>query len=266
MPSTSDSLTGSNSQSKRSTSLTLVGAGPGDPDLLTVKAINALKNADVVLYDALVSSDILALIPNTVITRSVGKRAGAHSHSQDEINELIVTMANQYGHVVRLKGGDPFVFGRGYEEILFAAKHGLSVSIVPGITSAIAAASYLNIPVTARGLSESVFIVTGTTRAGVLSEEIRLATQSSGTVVILMGLGQIDLIMEQFRSAGKGDLAVAVIENGTLPTARVITGVVGSICDKVRGESLGGPTVIVIGQVVECAATIESIITTSNPK
>ncbi len=215
MPSTSDKVADIRNPSNRIPSLTLVGAGPGDPGLLTLNAVRAIERADVVLYDALVSRDILAFIPATAIKRSVGKRARAHSYSQDEINELIVTMANEYGHVVRLKGGDPFVFGRGYEELVYASQHGLSTTVIPGVSSALAAPASFNIPVTARGISESVFIVTGTTRAGTLSDDIRIATQSSGTVIILMGLGQIEAIMHQFEQAGKGSVPVAVIENGT---------------------------------------------------
>src|ERR1700753_754229 len=129
-------------------SLTLVGAGPGDPELLTLKAIKAIRAADVVLYDALVSDDILALIPSGVPAWSVGKRAGVHSHLQEDINSIIVKLAHQHGHVVRLKGGDPFVFGRGYEEMHFAAQNGLSVTVVPGISSALAVPSSMNIPLT----------------------------------------------------------------------------------------------------------------------
>src|SRR5687767_2128322 len=131
--------------------LTLVGAGPGDPELITVKAINALKTADIVLYDALVGEQILEYIPTGTPALSVGKRAGSHSYSQEEINELIVELAYLYGHVVRLKGGDPFVFGRGAEELEIAAKNGITTAVVPGITSAIAVPASVNIPVTSRG-------------------------------------------------------------------------------------------------------------------
>src|SRR5688572_4538399 len=177
--------------SHRSPKVTLVGAGPGDPDLITVKGVNAIKSADIVLYDALVSPEILNLVPRGVPSLCVGKRAGAHSHKQEEINDLIVEFAYLYGHVVRLKGGDPFVFGRGSEEIEYAEAHGVSASVVPGISSALAVPASLNIPVTARGISESFWVVTGTTRSGEISRDIALAAQSSATVVILMGLNKI---------------------------------------------------------------------------
>jgi uroporphyrin-III C-methyltransferase len=238
-------------------SLTLVGAGPGDPELLTIKAVKIIRSADVVLYDALVSEEILALIPAGIPAWSVGKRAGSHSHLQEDINSIIVNLAHKHGHVVRLKGGDPFVFGRGYEEMLYAAKHGLSVSVVPGISSALAVPASVNIPLTTRGFSESFFVITGTTRSGEISDDIYLAAQSTATVVILMGLSQIGAIMEQFRKAGKPDLAVMVIENGTLPSVRSATGTVSTIEDAVAEMNISSPAVIVVGRVVECAAQIQ---------
>lgn len=237
-------------------SLTLVGAGPGDPELLTIKAVKVIRSADVVLYDALVSEEILALIPAGVPAWSVGKRAGAHSHVQDDINSIIVNLAHRHGHVVRLKGGDPFVFGRGYEEILYAAQHGLAVSVVPGISSALAVPASVNVPLTARGISESFFVVTGTTKAGTISEDIFLAAQSTATVVILMGLSQIGEIMDIFKKAGRAATPVTVIENGTLPTARSVTGTVSSIEDLVASNRIASPSVIVVGRVVDCAALI----------
>src|SRR5687767_4497270 len=186
--------------------LTLVGAGPGDPELITVKAVNALKSADIVLYDALVAEEILELIPVGTPALPVGKRAGAHSYTQQEINELIVEFAYLYGHVVRLKGGDPFVFGRGAEELEFATRHGVATTVVPGISSAIAVPAALNIPVTARGFSESFWVVTATTMSGAISEDVSLAARSTATVIILMGLNKIKDIMSIFSSHGKNDV------------------------------------------------------------
>ncbi len=230
--------------------VTLVGAGPGDAELITVKGIKALQAADVVLYDALVSQAILELIPAHVPKLSVGKRAGAHSYTQDEINELIVEMAFLYGHVVRLKGGDSFVFGRGGEELEFALKHGLQTAIVPGISSALAVPAAINIPVTMRGVSESFWVVTGTTMSGKLSGDVALAAKSTATVVILMGLNKITEIAALFTKEGKGDTPVAIIQNGTLPTQQNIVATVSTIVDKVKASSIGGPAVIVIGEVV----------------
>lgn len=240
-------------------SLTLVGAGPGDPELLTIKAIKAIRSANVVLYDALVSEDILALIPAGIPAWSVGKRAGVHSHLQEDINSIIVNLARKHGHVVRLKGGDPFVFGRGYEEMHYAAQHGLSVAVVPGISSALAVPASMNIPLTARGVSESFYVITGTTRTGEISNDIQLAAQSTATVVILMGLSQIGPIMEQFAKAGKPNISVTVIENGTLPDSRSVTGTVSTIEKLVTEKSIAAPAVIVVGAVVDCAAEIASL-------
>lgn len=236
-----------------------MGAGPGDPELLTIKAIKTIQSADVVLYDALVSDDILSLIPESIPSRSVGKRAGAHSHLQEDINGLIVDLARKHGHVVRLKGGDPFVFGRGYEEMHYAAQHGLEVAVVPGISSAMAVPASVNIPLTARGISESFFVVTGTTHSGDISSDITLAAQSTATVVVLMGLSQIGAIMEQFVKAGKQNTPVTVIENGTRLSARSVTGVVSNIESLVAGKSISSPAVIVVGAVVGCAAEIASL-------
>jgi uroporphyrin-III C-methyltransferase len=239
--------------------LTLVGAGPGDPELITLKGVNALKAADIVLYDALVSEEIINLIPVGTPALCVGKRAGSHSYTQDEINELAVEFAYLYGHVVRLKGGDPFVFGRGAEEIEFAARQGVTTAIVPGITSAIAVPAAFNIPVTSRGISESFWVVTGTTMAGVVSDDVALAARSTATVVILMGLNKLEEIMAIFNEQGKSDTPVAVIQNGTLNDQRRVTGTVSTIADRVREEQMEAPAIIVIGEVVRHAILLETL-------
>lgn len=233
--------------------ITLVGAGPGDPELVTLKALKALQSADVVLYDALVSKDILALIPAHIPAWSVGKRAGAHSFRQEEINTLMVDFARQYGHVVRLKGGDPFVFGRGQEEIEFALTKGIPVKVVPGVSSAFAVPASIHIPLTSRKVSESFWVVTGTTQAGRISRDIQLAAQSSATVVILMGLNNLSEIMDVFVLHGRADSPVAVIQNGTLPDQRHVIGTVSSIVREVVNSGLAAPAVIVIGEVVKFA-------------
>ena len=163
--------------------LTLVGAGPGDPDLITVKGIKALQQADVVMYDALVHPDLLDYCRPDALKVYVGKRRGAYSCVQEDINPLIVHYARQYGHVVRLKGGDSFVFGRGYEEIEYARQHGIETAVVPGLSSSYAVPAAAGVPLTTRGLSESFWVVTGTTKAGKLATDLRLAAQSSATVV-----------------------------------------------------------------------------------
>ena len=239
--------------------LTLVGAGPGDPELMTVKAIHTLKAADIVLYDALVGDEIVKLIPVGTPAIAVGKRAGAHSYTQAEINELIVEFAYLYGHVVRLKGGDPFVFGRGVEEIEFASKHGISTAVIPGISSALAVPAAMNIPVTSRGISESFWVVTGTTMAGAISEDVVLAAQSTATVVILMGLNKINEIMAIFNAQGKGETPVAVIQNGTLKMQRSIFGKVSTIVELSHQEKIASPAIIIVGDVVRHASLVETL-------
>jgi uroporphyrin-III C-methyltransferase len=239
--------------------LTLVGAGPGDPELITLKGIRALEKADIVLYDALVSEQILKLIPVGTPALSVGKRAGLHSYSQEEINELAVEFAFLYGHVVRLKGGDPFVFGRGSEEIEFAARQGVTTAVIPGITSAVAVPAAFNIPVTARGVSESFWVVTGTTMAGTISNDVALAARSTATVVILMGLNKLEEIMNIFQSHSKSETPVAVIQNGTLENQRSVVGTVATIVERTRAEGMGAPAIIVVGEVVGQALLLEKV-------
>jgi uroporphyrin-III C-methyltransferase len=243
--------------------LTLVGAGPGDPELITLKALKALEAADIVLYDALVSKEILDYIPSSVPLVCVGKRAGQHSHTQEEINSLIVESAFLYGHVVRLKGGDPFVFGRATEEIECATRYGIPVKVVPGISSALAVPAAVSIPLTSRGVSESFWVVTGTTMSGGLSADVALAAQSTATVIILMGLKKLQEIMALFISQGKQDMPVAVIQNGTLPTQKHVVGTVSSIVGQVQEEDLGSPGIIIAGDVVRYADTARSIMANS---
>lgn len=229
--------------------LTLVGAGPGDPDLITVKGLKALQQADVVLYDSLVDQE---LIDHAVTAKKVyvGKRAGKHYKKQDKINELIVQYAFSYGHVVRLKGGDPFIFGRGHEEKEYAEAFGVDVTAIPAPSSATALATTNGLPLTKRGYSQSFWTVTATTKDGSLSHDIALAAQSSATVVILMGLRKLDDIMAAFAQHGKADDPVAVIQNGTMPDERKVTGTVATIADRVREEGVGSPAVIITGSVV----------------
>ncbi len=240
--------------------LTLVGAGPGDPELITLKGVNTLKAADVVLFDALVSEEILQLIPEGIPALSVGKRAGTHSYSQQEINEMIVELAYLHGHVVRLKGGDPFVFGRGMEEIEYANAHGIQTAVVPGISSAIAVPASLRIPVTSRGVSESFWVITGTTKEGKLSEDINLAAQSTGTVIVLMGMRRLAHIVSCFLENDKGDLPVAIIQNGTMANQKSVVGTVSNILSLTRAEDLESPGIIVLGEVVKYAHEMNKIL------
>lgn len=234
--------------------LTVLGAGPGDPELMTLKGINTLQNANVVLYDALINRELLEYAPNAVHI-FVGKRKGFHRYTQNEINELIVEKAQKFGHVVRLKGGDPFIFGRGAEEIAYAKQYGLETEVVSGITSAIAVPASVGIPLTKRGISESFWVITGTTSQRKLSKDVALAAQSSATVVILMGMSKLQEITSLFTIAGKRTTPVSIIQNGTTDIEKSVVGTVESIVDKVAEKNIGAPAIIVIGEVVQEAFT-----------
>ena len=230
--------------------VTLVGAGPGDPDLLTLKGVKALAEANVVLYDALANEEILAHAPKDSIKIFVGKQIGNHAYTQDQINQLIVDNALTYGNVVRLKGGDPFIFGRGSEEIEFAESFGIETAVVPGISSVVAVPASQGISVTKRGVSESFWAITGTTSDRRLSSDVALAAQSSATVVILMGMHKLPQIIELFQKEGKGDLPVAIIQNGTTTEEKIGVGTVDSILEIVIEKKLSSPAIIILGEVV----------------
>src|SRR5665647_698269 len=197
--------------------LSLVGAGPGDPELITLKAIKTIAAASVILYDALANEELLNYASPSAIKKFVGKRYGCHALSQQEINRLIIEYARSHGNVVRLKGGDPFVFGRAQEEIAAARNAGIAVQVIPGISSAIAVPASQMIPLTCRGVNESFWVTTGTTQSGEISKDIKLAAQSSATVVILMAMSKLEAIMDIFIANGKADTPVAIIQDGTTP-------------------------------------------------
>lgn len=236
--------------------ITLVGAGPGDPELITLKGIRALRKADVVLYDALASNELLDFAPPEALKVYVGKRAGKHSLKQEEINLLMVQFAFSHGHVVRLKGGDPFVFGRGYEEVEMARSFGIPVEIVPGISSAIAVPGLQGVPLTSRDVSESFWVLTGTTKDEQLSDDLRLAAQSSATLVILMGVQKLRQIAALLSEYGKSDLPVMVIQHGSTPKEKMAIGTVSTIADIVEAKGIGTPGIIIIGEVVRLHETM----------
>ncbi|MES2519474.1 MAG: uroporphyrinogen-III C-methyltransferase [Bacteroidota bacterium] len=233
--------------------LTVVGAGPGDPDLITVKAIKALKCADVVLYDALISKELLDYCKPDTEKIYVGKRPG-ESHSQDAINFLIVEKAYMYGHVVRLKGGEPFIFGRGMEEIEYAKSFGLETAYVPGISSSVAAVGYAGIPLTSRGVSESFWVITGTKTDGSISQDLTIALQTNATIVVLMGMSKLKEISEICQSLGKENLPVAIIQNGTTENQKVGLGIAKDLKTIAEVNLLTNPAVIVLGEVVKFAS------------
>jgi len=230
--------------------ITLVGAGPGDPELMTIKGLKALQTADVVLYDALINPVLLEEAPADALKIYVGKRAANHRYSQEEINMLLVQYALSHGHVVRLKGGDSFVFGRGHEELSFASAFDIEVSVVPGISSCIAVPALQNVPLTCRGVNESFWVLTGTTRSGHLSKDIAIAAQSSATAVILMGMRKIAEITALFVQHGKAETPAMVIQSGSRNNEKVVLGTVNNIAAKVKAEGVGAPGIIVIGEVV----------------
>ncbi len=230
--------------------ITLVGAGPGDADLITIKGIKALKTADVVLYDALVNEELLEFAPEHATKVYVGKRSGDHSHSQEAINQLMVDYALNYGHVVRLKGGDPFVFGRGYEELDHAASYSIPAEVIPGISSSIGIPGLQHIPVTHRGLSESFWVITGTTADGKVSNDLYEAARTRATIVVLMGLHKLAEITDIFKKEDKNRLPVAVIQSGSTVNEKVAVGIIDTIVEIVEEKKISSPALIIIGEVV----------------
>ena len=240
--------------------VTLVGAGPGDLDLITLKGIKAIGTADVILYDALVNEELLDYAPAHCEKIYVGKRAERLSTRQESINQLLVDYALTHGHVVRLKGGDPFVFGRGGEEIDFVREHGIETAVVPGISSAIGLSGLQQLPLTYRGLSESFWVITGSTRDGLLSEDLYRAVHTSATVVVLMGYGKLPEIVDLYQKNGKGDLPIALIQNGSLPNERIALGTVNTILEEAKSQLLGVPAIIILGEVVRKHREFRSVL------
>ena len=230
--------------------VTLVGAGPGDPDLITVKGVKALQKASIILYDALINRELLEYAPNAKKI-FVGKRKGMHSFSQDDINELIVKSAFEYGNVVRLKGGDPFIFGRGSEEIEFIESFGIETEVISGISSSMAVPASQGISLTKRGVAESFWVITGTTSERKLSADVYLAAQSTATVVILMGMSKLSEITSIFKQFEKGDVPTAIIQNGTTKNEKLGLGTINTIEEVVAQKQLSSPAIIVIGEVVK---------------
>ncbi|MCC5919600.1 MAG: uroporphyrinogen-III C-methyltransferase [Cyclobacteriaceae bacterium] len=228
----------------------LVGAGPGDADLLTIKAVKALQQADVILYDALVGEDILSYADANCELVFVGKRDRNHSMPQEDINRLLVNYAKRGFQVVRLKGGDPFIFGRGGEEAEYALSQGVEVVRVPGLSSATSLTGLQGIPLTSRGYSNSFWVITATTRTGDLPEDFKKAAATNATLVVLMGLRKLKLIADFFIRSGKADMPFAVIQNGSLPTEKIALADAQDIVAVSEAQSMEAPAIIVIGSVV----------------
>ncbi|AXO81225.1 uroporphyrinogen-III C-methyltransferase [Olleya aquimaris] len=244
--------------------LTVVGAGPGDPDLITLKAINAIASADVIMYDALVNKELLQYASKKAELIFVGKRKGCYAYQQNQINELIVVSALRGNHVVRLKGGDPFIFGRGAEELDYAKEYAIEVAVVPGISSSSAVPAYQGIPLTKRNASQSFWVITGTTKSHEISTDIALAAKSTATVVILMGMGKLSEIVSIFSSEGKADTPIAIIQNGTRKDEKVGIGTISSIEAIVEEKQLSSPAIIIIGEVVNQRVDLASMYEKAN--
>lgn len=231
----------------------LVGAGPGNPELLTIKALNVLKKAEVVLYDRLATEDILRLVPERAEKIYVGKRAGKHSVPQDKVNKILVDEAKKGKVVVRLKGGDPFLFGRGGEEAQVLRKKAVSFEVVPGISSALAVPTYAGIPLTHRGHSSSVAIVTGHEDPSKPKSRIRWEkiAASVDTIVVMMGVKTLRGILEGLaKGCCSPDKDVAIIEWGTTKHQRVTIGTLDDIAKKAEERGVKTPAIIVVGDVV----------------
>lgn len=228
----------------------LTGAGPGDIDLLTVKALKTIQKADVIIYDRLANSEILKEAKKNVELIFVGKEKGNHRVPQDEINEIIYQCALKYENVVRLKGGDPFVFGRGGEEALYLKQRNIKFEIIPGVTSAISVPAYAGIPVTNRGITPSFRVVTGHRKS---SENIANINWNSfiedETIVFLMGLHNIELIVNKLLEVGKPkNYPCAIISNGTTKNQKTIIGTLETIVEK--STQTISPAIIIVGEVV----------------
>ncbi|HEX4911090.1 MAG TPA: uroporphyrinogen-III C-methyltransferase [Permianibacter sp.] len=242
----------------------LVGAGPGDPELLTLKAARLLASADVVLYDRLISPEILALIPARVRKHYVGKCSGDHHVAQADTEQLLVQYAKQGLQVVRLKGGDPFLFGRGGEEMQTLWRAGIEVEVVPGITAALGCGAYAGIPLTHRDHASSVLFLTGCNQRGELPASSEVLARRDQTLVIYMGLARLSLLCERLRAQGlPADWPVALIAEGTTLQQRVLTGTLCDITEQQAKTPLASPTLVIVGRVVTVRAECERMLPAS---
>ncbi len=230
----------------------LVGAGPGDPDLLTLQAYRFIKQADVAIYDRLVSEEIMALLPTNCERVYVGKKQAEHRLPQDGINQLLADYAKQQKKVLRLKGGDPFVFGRGGEEAQFLLDNGIACHIVPGMTAASACTSYAGIPLTHRNVARSCTLITGNVQDnGALDLPWHTLNDAEQTVIFYMGITSLPIIAKQLVKAGRNiDTPAALIHKGTHADQRVLKGTIGTLEQLVKQHNIKPPSLIVVGDVV----------------
>jgi uroporphyrin-III C-methyltransferase len=228
--------------------LIVAGAGPGDPELITLKAYRLLQEVPVILYDNLVNKSLLSYTQPNCEHIYVGKLPYGAYTPQEDIHELIRIKAFEKGKVMRLKGGDPFIFGRGFEEILFARKHGIHTTFIPGITSMQASGLY-DIPLTFRNTSESIWVVTGTKKDGSLSADLQLAIQSKATVVIYMGMKKLTAIADTYIEKEQGHMPAAIIHYASLPYHKMVRGAVKDLPQLAASEQITHPALIIIGPV-----------------
>lgn len=229
----------------------LVGAGPGDPELITLRGLNLIKKADVIIYDRLANEELLRNAKKGAELIYVGKGRGAHTFRQEEINKLLVEQAMRGKVVVRLKGGDPLVFGRGGEEIRALKKHGISWEVIPGVTSAIAVPELVGIPLTDRKYSSSFTVVTGQEDPSKEEAKLDYGALKADTIVILMGVANLEKIVKQMLRTRAKTTPVAIIQEGATKRQRVVVGTLRTILAKVKKEKLKAPAVIVVGNVVK---------------
>jgi uroporphyrin-III C-methyltransferase/precorrin-2 dehydrogenase/sirohydrochlorin ferrochelatase len=230
----------------------LVGAGPGDPELLTLRAVRLLEKADVVVYDHLVSSAVLDFVAESAERIYAGKRRNEHTMRQEQINALLVKLAQEGKQVVRLKGGDPFIFGRGGEELQTLAVQGVSFEVVPGVTAASGVSSYAGIPLTHRDYAQSCIFVTGHLKDGTADLDWPSLVRPRQTVVIYMGLGGLPEICRQMMLQGASpDLPIAVVQDGSISTQKVVTGTLADMPERVAQAKLKSPCLTIIGEVVK---------------
>lgn len=236
----------------------IVGAGPGDPELLTLKALQYMHKADVIVHDGLVSNEILALARRDAERISVAKSAGKHTLPQDEINALLVTLAKEGKRVCRLKGGDPFIYGRGGEECEALTANGIRFFVVPGITAAAGCSAYAGIPLTHRNFAQTIQLVTGHTRKDGREPDWQSLAASQQTVVVYMGLGTSPLYRERLIAHGRCPTTpVAVIEDGTRPTQRVVSGTLNDLPELISRNGIASPALVVIGEVAALARHLQ---------
>ncbi len=236
----------------------LVGAGPGDPDLLTFRALRLMQQADVVLYDRLVSPQILDLVRREAERIYVGKKRDYHAVRQEDINQLLIDLAKQGKQVLRLKGGDPFIFGRGGEEIVGLASEGIPFQVVPAVTAAAGCASYAGIPLTHRDYAQSVTFVTGQLQDGSVDLEWEALAKPRQTVVVYMGLAGLPVICRQLIAHGVAeDMPAAIVQQGTLPGQKVYVGTLASLPKIVAENEVHAPTLLIIGEVVNLRADLD---------